>query len=200
MALSERPSLLKQLLGAAIGATLALLLYGIYHAVAPRLTAVLRVPHTYSSERARLSETDLGDDNRALERREQRNQEIAEHFAAPVEPIAPEVIERIRQRVEEFEQTVTPEEEARINAELEGGTIPPPEPVFQPQSPPEPTPMPVVPIEAQVQWEEPEHDVYVGSDELPGSGIGAGAGVFVALIATAITRRRRLVAMLGMCS
>jgi len=202
MSENNRPSILKQLVGAVVGGALALGLYYGYNTVVPKITAYMQVPYTESEQTANFAQQDLDTDELEFERRLRRNREIRDRFSAPPESIPNEVLERVRRRVEEFNEQLTPEEEARINEELEGGSgeeageseeteeieeteeVVLPEPAAQGQS-----------LNAEVEWlqewEETVRSPYEGSEELPDSGVGAGLGVLGALIATIAMRRRR---------
>ncbi|MDD5026410.1 MAG: hypothetical protein PHH13_03470 [Candidatus Peribacteraceae bacterium] len=109
--------LVRQLLGAIVGATFALLLYQGYQAVAPSVTALLKIPS--GSTDARFAEVnEVTADQVKFQRQEARNRTIAEHFAAP------ETFDRIAERAKNVQLNLTDEQRKLAEEALDQPAVP----------------------------------------------------------------------------
>ena len=108
---NNKPPIVKQLLGAGVGATIALALYAGYQVAAPNVLAYINV-HRASQDEARFSSRSLDEEDRQMERQQQRNREIARAHDAPViqGSNASDVFDTIAERVKEIEEDLVQEE------------------------------------------------------------------------------------------
>ncbi|HAI97973.1 TPA: hypothetical protein DCL30_00315 [Candidatus Peribacteria bacterium] len=197
--------LVRQLLGAVVGATLALLLYQGYQAIVPSVTALLKIPS--GSTDARFAEVNEVTANQVkFQRQEARNRTVAEHFAAP------ETFDRITARAKNIQLNLTDEQKRRAEEALDQPTVPDQmvqldgaqlEPAQEPSASGDTV---VAMREAVKQTDElpPAPSVLAASvggnqeraqaagEELPASGVGLWVGIVAAFVLTAAMRWRIL--------
>jgi len=179
MSKDDRAPLWKQLLGAVIGCSLALVIYSAYKFTGPKVTAWLYTPQSYvettSDEAVRLAETDLEEGEVA--RMNRRHAQIAKTYAKPGSKAAADVAPV---DAEKDPWGATVKEWEKLEADLLGE--PEPAPTVEPAPPPPPPvklPADSKPIES--------------SDQLPDSGIGTWIAALIALCgASGLLYRRKI--------
>ena len=172
----DRAPLWKQLVGAVVGGSLALVIYSSYKVVGPKLTAWLYTPQSYieteSDQPIRVADKNLS--SGIVENMGRRQAEIAETYAKPGSKSAAES-EPPTEEKDPWGATI--QEWEKLEADL----ISEPEPIPQAESPPVALPADSKPIGS--------------SDQLPDSGIGTWAAALVALCgASGLLYRRKVLA------
>ena len=179
---NDRAPLWKQLLGAVIGGSLALVIYSGYKFVGPKITAWMYTPQslidTKSDDALRVAETDLPDAE--LERMEHRQAGIAQRYAKPgTKAAAGQTPKTMEPEKDPWGATV--KEWEKLEADL----------LAEPE--PEPAPMPPPP---EPVMELPEDSMPIdSSDALPDSGIGTWIAALVALFGASGLLYRRKIAL-----
>lgn len=165
---SHKPPLWKQLLGAAVGGSVALSLYGIYTVAEPTVTAWLTVPKTTSDMPVRVAGVDEDRTAHIVSRAQQIAEEFGErpNHSVPVEEVV------------DIPPPPTPDPDIRAS-------------LFRPverefRVPPAP-PVRVV----QAATPEAIDPVHAGAPHLPQSGFGLGAVGIASLGLAAAWRKRK---------
>ena len=200
------PSLVRQLLGAAVGSAVALTLYGSYQYAAPTLQAHFS-QNQVVTDGARFAEQNLDTEDRTRERRVRRNDEVAVHGAAPESE--QDVLDHIAERAKNLEMLLNQEQ---VDSILEEPVEPAPamEEAMETEEMPAPVDDVVVPLEMEQPLPEPapaptpaewEHNLATAPREtvpvtapLPDSGVGVWLAVVGALGAAVWMQRKRFFA------
>jgi len=177
---STRPSLWKQLLGAAIGGGLALALYAGYEVTQPRLTALLSLPPIKSDEAVGVADKNM--DKEEYERIAARTREIASKFYRRTGKSAVQDTE-LRALSRKNQRTATPSLKATV---VEPESEPPP-------APPEPLPPPSLPAQ---EPEPAEEVVQSEAPALPSSGFAFWLSACLALLAAGVMHHRKIYTLL----
>lgn len=203
--------LVRQIVGAVVGASLALLLYQGYQTVAPGMTALLKI--SSGSTDARFAEADeVSADQVKYQRQEARNRVIAEHFAAP------ETFDRIAERAKNVQLNLTDEQRAQAEAVLDNPAVPgqmaqiPDTSIVSPGGRAASGDTITAPVGGMAQQREEvapapsalaasvgeeERDTQPAGERLPASGVGLWAGLLAAFALTAAMRWRLIMRLRG---
>ncbi|MBU1123289.1 hypothetical protein KJ652_01755 [Patescibacteria group bacterium] len=189
--------MVRQLIGAVVGAAVAFSLYVGYKEAAPRITALTQ---TYwggaNSLEARFSRGDIDMSDQQMARQASRNREISIHFASQEQPGGLNVpFNRIAEKASQFEQELTPEQEAQIMGAQEVG------PFIDTKVNDEitiqyPDQAASVADENEQKWENDWEQMERvplegGNEDLPDSGIGLWLAASGALVVTGRLRRKK---------
>ena len=184
---TDTPSLGRQLLGAGIGATVALTLYAGYTQAEPVVTAYIM--RSDDVQEAHFAQKNLDHEDRQYQRQAVRNIEVAGHGAAPDEDLFEKIAERAREIEEEYTEI---EAEAILEDEEDVQEVPAAPAVEEVIVPAVPSP------EA---WEREianaPHEEFASEGDLPDSGVGLWMGIIVALTVAATLHRRTFFEMVS---
>ncbi len=183
MKLIPKSNLARQFMGAVIGAGIAYGAYASYQAAEPKVGAWVNTFWGNENIDARFSSGDVDIEDRMVERRERRNREIANRFAAEGQPgrqvLTP--FKDIAEKAQQYKAKITPEQ-------IEEAFVEEPAPSTEPV----PAEEPETPAEVwQKELEQMPKEEFDSGEDLPDSGLGLSLVIGTSLVSAAVVRRRK---------